>query len=89
MLMDREVVVHTDSGTVGQFLFRHSCESYSETVTSLLFGGPSPSLASRFGLRRSQLLFHFGRCSLRTFATETTGQLAPVICADVGVVLSP
>jgi hypothetical protein len=87
--MDREVVAHTDRGTVGQFPFRHSCESYSETVTLLLFGGPSPSLANRFGLRRSQLLFHFGRCSLRTFATETTGQLAPVICADVGVVLSP
>ena len=58
-------------------------------MTLLLFGGPSPSLANRFGLRRSQLLFHFGRCTLRTFATETTGKLAPVICVDVGVVLSP
>ena len=58
-------------------------------MTLLLFGGPSPSLANRFGLRRSQLLFHFGCCTLRTFATETTGKLAPVICVDVGVVLSP
>ena len=55
----------------------------------LLFAGPSPSLANRFGLRRSQLLFHFGCCTLGTFATETTGKLAPVICVDVGVVLSP
>ena len=54
-----------------------------------LFRRLSSSLANRFGLRRSQLLFHFGRCTLRTFATETTGKLAPVICVDVGVVLSP
>src|SRR2546422_190891 len=58
-------------------------------MTLLLFGEPSPSLANRFGLRRSQLLFHFGCCSLRTFATETTRKLAPVICVDVGVMLSP
>jgi hypothetical protein len=69
--------------------YRVSRKSHSETMTLLLFGGPSPSLANRFGLRRSQVLFHFGRCTLRTFATETTGKLAPVICVDVGVVLSP
>ena len=55
----------------------------------LLFGGPSPSRANGFGLRHSLLLFHFGRCSLRTLATETTGKLASVICVDMGVVLSP
>src|ERR1700677_1236382 len=66
---------------------RISCESYSETMTLLLFGWP-PSVANRFGLRRSQLLFHLGRGSLRTFAAETAGKLAPVICVDVGVVLS-
>jgi hypothetical protein len=58
-------------------------------MTLLLFGGPSPSLANRFGLRRSQLRFHFGCCALGTFATETAGKLASVICVDVGVVLSP
>ena len=85
-----EVVAHADSRTIGQFpRYRISCESYSETMTLLLFGGPSPSLANRFGLRRSQLLFHFGCCTLKTFATETTGKLASVICVDVGVVLSP
>jgi len=57
-----------------------SNESYSETMTLLLFGGPPPSLDTRFGLRRSRLLFHFGCCTLRTFATETTGKLAAVIC---------
>ncbi len=50
--------------------------------------GPFPSLANRFGLRRSQLLFHFGCCTLQTFTTETTGALASVICVDMGVVLS-
>jgi len=55
----------------------------------LLFGGPSPSLANRFGFWRGQLLFHFGRCTLRTFATETAVKLASVICVDVGVMLSP
>jgi hypothetical protein len=58
-------------------------------MTLLLFGGPSPLLANRFGLRRSHLLFHFGRCTLRTFAIETAGKLASVVCVDVGVVLSP
>lgn len=58
-------------------------------MTLLLFGGASPSLASRFGLRRSQLLFHFGSCTLRTFATKTTGELASVIRVDVGIMLSP
>jgi len=28
-------------------------------MSLLLFGEPSPSLADRFGLRRTQLLFHF------------------------------
>ena len=42
-------------------------------MTLLLFGGPSPSLANRFGLRRGQILFHFGRCTLQTFAAETAG----------------
>jgi hypothetical protein len=65
-----------------------SCESYSETMTLLLFGGPSPSLANRFGLRRGQFLFHFGFSTLRTFATQTAGKLASVICVGVGVVLS-
>lgn len=37
-----------------------SCESYSETMTLLFFGGPAPSLTNRFGLWRSQLAFHFG-----------------------------
>ena len=55
----------------------------------LLFGGPSPSLANRFGLRCGKLLLHFGCCSLRTFTAEATGKPAPVICVDVGVVLSP
>jgi hypothetical protein len=58
-------------------------------MTLLLFGGPSPSLANRFGLRHRQFLFHFGCCALRTFATETTAKFASVICVDVGVVLSP
>ncbi len=57
-------------------------------MTLLLFGGPSALLANRGGLRRSHLLFHFGRCTLRTFATETAGKLASVVCVDVGVVLS-
>jgi hypothetical protein len=57
-------------------------------MTLLLLGGPPPSLANRFGLRRSQLLFDFGCCSLQTFTTETTGALASVICVDMGVVLS-
>ena len=35
------------------------------------------------------LKFHFGCCTLGTFATETTGKLALIICVDVGVVLSP
>ena len=84
------MVAHADTRTVGQLPFyRISCESYSETMTLLLFGGPFPSLANRFGLRRGQLLFHFGCCTLRTFTTETTGKLASVICVDVGVVLSP
>jgi hypothetical protein len=34
-------------------------------------------------------VFDFGCCTLRAIATETTGKLAPVICVDVGVVLSP
>src|ERR1700683_1694673 len=58
-------------------------------MTLPFFGGPSPSLASRFGILRSQLLFHFGCGTLQTFATETTGKLASVICIDVGIVLSP
>jgi hypothetical protein len=58
-------------------------------MTLLLFGGLSTSLANRFGLRRSQLLFRFGCGRLRTFTTETTGKLPPVICVGVGVVLSP
>src|SRR5580704_190758 len=58
-------------------------------MTLLLFGGPSPSLANRFGLWRSHLLFHFGCSTLQTFTTETTGQLASVICIDLRVVLSP
>ena len=58
-------------------------------MTLLLLGGPSPSLANTFGLRRSQLLVHFGCCRLRRFATEAAGKLASVICVDVGVVLSP
>jgi len=57
-------------------------------MTLLLLGGPFPSLANRFGLRRSQLLFHFGCCRLQTFTTEATGELASVICIDMGVVLS-
>ena len=36
------------------------CGSRSESMTLLFFGGPSPSLAHRFCLGRSQLLFHFG-----------------------------
>jgi hypothetical protein len=56
---------------------------------TLLLGGPAPSLAIRFGLQRGQLLFHFGCCTLRTFATETMGKLARVICVDMGVVFSP
>jgi hypothetical protein len=67
----------------------NSCESDSEIMTLFLFGGPSPSLANRFGVRRSRLLFHFGCCTLRTFATETAGKLASIICVDVGVMLSP
>ncbi len=55
----------------------------------LLFGGPSPSLANRFCLRRRQVLFHRDCCKLRTFATETAGKLASVICVDVGVVTEP
>jgi hypothetical protein len=58
-------------------------------MTLLLFGGLSTSLANRFGLRRSQLLFRFGCGRLRTFTTETMGKLPPVICVGVGVVLSP
>ena len=58
-------------------------------MTLLLFGGPSPLLTDRFGLRRSQPLFYFGCCTLQTFTTETTGKLASFICVDVGVVLSP
>ena len=58
-------------------------------MTLLLFGERSPFLADRFGFRRSQLLLHLGCCTLRTLTTETTGKLAPVICVDVGVVLSP
>jgi len=44
---------------------------------------------NRFGLRCGKLLLHFGCCSLRTFTAEATGKPAPVICVDVGVVLSP
>lgn len=33
--------------------YRISRQSYSKPMTLLLFGGPSPSLANRFGLRRS------------------------------------
>jgi hypothetical protein len=40
------------------------CGSRSESMTLLFFGGPSPSLAHRFCLGRSQLLFHFGCCTL-------------------------
>jgi hypothetical protein len=69
--------------------YRVSCDSHSETVTLLLFGGPPPSLGNRFGLWRGQLLSHFGCCSLRTFATETAGKLASIICVDLGVVLRP
>jgi hypothetical protein len=46
-----------------------------------------PLLANRLDLRRSQLLFHFGYCTLRTLATESTGKLASV-CIDLRVVLS-
>jgi hypothetical protein len=73
-----EVVVDADPRTVGKFPVIASCEPYSETMTLLLFGGPSLLLANRFRHRRSELLFHFGCRTLRTFASETTGKLAPV-----------
>lgn len=58
-------------------------------MTLLHFGRPSPSLANLFGLRCGRLPFHLCCWSLRAFAIETTGMLAPVICIDVGVVSSP
>ena len=56
--------------------YRISCESYSEIMTLLLFGGPSTLLANRFGLRRGQLLFHFGcrKCSLSDHLTGHKGR---------------
>jgi len=87
-LTDLEMLAHADSRTVGPFPpTRISCESYSEAMTLLLFGGTFPPLANRIGLRDSQLLFNFGCCTLRTFATETAGELASVMCVDMGVVL--
>jgi hypothetical protein len=85
------VVAQNDSRTLGQFpvIASHVSPFIPKTMTLLLFGGPSPSLASRFGLQRSQILFHFGCCTWETFATETAGKLASVICLDAGVVLSP
>ncbi len=71
---------HADSRTIGQPRYCISCESYFETMTLLLFGGPSSSLANRFGLRRGQLPFYLGCCTLRTFATETAGNSTTFEC---------
>jgi hypothetical protein len=70
------------------FAQHRSIPHYRKTMYLLLSGGLSPSLANLFGLRGSELVFHFGGCTLQTFTTETTGKLAWVICVDVGVVLS-
>ena len=58
-------------------------------MTLLLFGGSSPSRADGFCLRGSRLLLHLCCGTLRTFATQTSGKLASIICVDVGIVLSP
>jgi hypothetical protein len=83
-------VTHADSRIVAQSPL---IASHASPIPRLLpcssSEGPSPPLANRFGLRCTQLLFHFGCCTLRTFATETTGKLASIICVDVGVVLGP
>jgi hypothetical protein len=80
---------HADSGTVGQFPLSHIMRAPFRDYDLAPLQKAVPSLADRFGIRRGRLLFHFGRCTLRTFATETKGKLASVICVDVGVVLSP
>jgi hypothetical protein len=36
-----------------------------------------PSLANRFSLWRGQILFDYGCCRLRTFASETAGKVCP------------
>jgi hypothetical protein len=67
--------------------YRISCESYSQTMALLLFGGPHSSHGNWFGLRCSRLLFHLCFRTLQTFATEAVGKLAAIIRVNLGVVL--
>ncbi len=81
------MVAHADGWTVGQFAFIAS------------HAIPIPRLLALFPPRRAILVSYPAQFSpqpaalplrlLRTFATVTTRELAPTICVDVGVSLSP
>jgi hypothetical protein len=67
--------------------YRISCESYSKTMSLLLFGGPHSSQGNWFGLRCGWLLFYLYCCTLRTLATQAVGNLAAIIRVNLDVVL--
>jgi hypothetical protein len=69
--------------------YRISCESYSQTLALLFFGGPHSSHGHWFGLGCSRLLLDLCRCTLRTFATKTARKPASVIRVNLCVLLSP
>lgn len=79
------MVAHADSRTVDQFPSRHACESYSQTMTLLLFGGP-PSLASP-ALPHSRTFLPSAAVSWVSLDSETIRRLAQA--AQVGRVTFP